>query len=78
MKPTKMRAQQIANALSTSTLKQFLGDFPRILKEDDDLKAAGKPLKYGARVYGDFQDQANAIENALKARGEPYTPVDWS
>lgn len=60
------------------TLKQLHAEFPRILKEDDDLEAAGKPQKYGVRAYSDFREWANAIENALDALGESYEPINWS
>ena len=61
--------------LSTSALLDLHRAIQQALTEDDQLPDGEK--KYGVREFGDFRQEADEIEQQLRARGREFAAIAW-
>ena len=64
-----------ARTLSTNSILQLQKALASALYKEDALPIDKK--MYGVREHTDFKQQSDAFEIELRARGVPFTPVEW-
>ena len=68
--------ERILTVYNTALLKKLLEGIREAMAEDDAIPE-GERKKFGVREFGDFRDEADAIEALLRARGEDFVAIDW-